>query len=156
MSPQDSNLKIKLSFKLCHFKCLPSIRAKFPWLHGTHSVRVYLHSILNRVHQRALSQLPNWWVNMKKIVGSSKQEAVLLKKTYEVPNALSTFINMPKMNTNSQKAKLIDRPWLKLWATSECFLFFLTSVTFKYKEIACLLQTNALTAIKWRVKLITH
>lgn len=47
---------------------------------------------------------------MKKIVGSSKQEAVLLKKTYEVPNALSTFINMPKMNTNSQKAKLIDRP----------------------------------------------
>lgn len=53
------------------------------------------------------------------------------QKTYEVPNALSTFINMPKMNTNSQKAKLIHLPWLKLWATRECFLFFLTSVTFK-------------------------
>lgn len=123
MSLQDSNLNIKPNSKSSHFKCLPSVGAQFPWLHGTHSVRVYLHSILNRVHQRALSQLPNWWVNMKRPVGSSKQETVLLKKTYELPNAVSTFKNMPKMNTNSQKAKLIHLPWLKLWATSECFFF---------------------------------
>lgn len=154
MPPQDSNSNIKPNFKPCHFKCLPSMGAKFPWLHGTHSVRVYLHSILNRVHQRALSQLPNWWVNMKKPVGSSKQEAILLTKTYEVLNAVNIFKNMLKMNTNSQKAKLIHLPWLKLRITSECFLFFLTSVTLK--EVASLLQPNALTTIKWRVKLITH
>lgn len=31
-----------------------------------HFVKIYLNNILNRVHQRALSQFHNWWANMKK------------------------------------------------------------------------------------------